>query len=100
MRSKHRRRGRQLETACAVYPVALAFCAGKFGGAKGVPLPAGFSIPPVTAQHDAPAKLILGLSLLAWCVLGLGAYWPRVMIMAASLALAWVFVAYLCRREA
>ncbi|MDR6511500.1 hypothetical protein J2792_002372 [Novosphingobium capsulatum] len=46
------------------------------------------------------ATTIIGLSLLAWCVLGLGAYWPRVMIMAASVALAWVFVAYLCRREA
>ncbi len=45
-----------------------------------------------------PAKLTLGLSLLAWCALGLGAYWPRMAIMAASLALAWVVVETLCKR--
>lgn len=44
------------------------------------------------------ATTCIGLSLLAWCVLGLGAYWPRMVIMAASLALAWVVVEMLCKR--
>ncbi len=42
------------------------------------------------------AKLTLFALLFAWCVLGLGAYWPRMVIMAASLALAWVVVETLC----
>lgn len=42
------------------------------------------------------ATTCIGLTLLACAALGLTTYWPRMVIMAASLALAWVVVETLC----